>query len=194
MRIITVHAERLNSLVQDILSLSKLECRSVDEVYTMVPIDLIQPVQAALKLAQARVDLPPVEIVSCFEAHPEVAADAELIEQACFNLIDNAIRHSGEKNRIIVRVSEENQFARIDVIDHGCGIAPEHLARVFERFYRVDKARSRKAGGTGLGLAIVKHIAQLHHGSAEATSRPGEGCCFTLRIPLRAGLGIHQPR
>ena len=150
--------------------------------------------QAALKLAQARVDLPPVEIVSCFEAHPEVAADAELIEQACFNLIDNAIRHSGEKNRIIVRVSEENQFARIDVIDHGCGIAPEHLARVFERFYRVDKARSRKAGGTGLGLAIVKHIAQLHHGSAEATSRPGEGCCFTLRIPLRAGLGIHQPR
>lgn len=194
MRIITVHAERLNSLVQDILSLSKLECRSVDDVYNMVPIDLTQPVQAALKLAQARVDVPQVEIVSRFEAHPVVAADAELIEQACFNLIDNAIRHSGEKERIVVRVSEEDGFARIDVIDHGCGIAPEHLSRIFERFYRVDKARSRKAGGTGLGLAIVKHIAQLHHGSAEATSRPGEGCCFTLRLPLRAGLEIHQPR
>ena len=74
--------------------------------------------------------------------------------------------------------------AVIEVADHGCGIPAEHLPRVFERFYRVDKARSRKAGGTGLGLAIVKHVMQLHHGSAEVHSTVGQGSTFTLRLPV----------
>ena len=118
------------------------------------------------------------------ESNPKIEADVQLLEQAVFNLIDNAIKHSGENREIQVRVREENDEAVIDVIDHGCGIPAEHLPRLFERFYRVDKARSRKAGGTGLGLAIVKHIMQLHRGRAEVSSRVGEGSTFSLRLPV----------
>ena len=111
-----------------------------------------------------------------------------LLEQAVVNLVDNAVKYSGEGQTVHV------EAARIDagltdaevvirVRDHGCGIGPEHLPRLFERFYRVDKARSRKLGGTGLGLAIVKHIAQAHGGRATADSTPGVGSTFCLYLP-----------
>ncbi len=184
MQIIDLHAERLNALVQDILSLSKLECRAVGGGCELIETDVATPVSTAVELAQARADEAGLKLVTDIQAHPVAKIDVQLIEQAVFNLIDNAIKHSGETREVLIRLREADGNALIEVIDHGCGIPLEHQPRIFERFYRVDKARSRKAGGTGLGLAIVKHVMQLHHGSAEVSSRAGEGCTFTLRLPI----------
>jgi two-component system phosphate regulon sensor histidine kinase PhoR len=122
------------------------------------------------------------------ECDDELVADvnAALIEQAVINLVDNAIK-SSEPGRA-VRISAAADAAvpggvTIAVHDQGCGIAAEHLPRLFERFYRVDKARSRKAGGTGLGLSIVKHIVQAHGGTVAVESEPGVGSTFTIRLP-----------
>lgn len=184
MEIISTHSERLNNLVQDILSLSLLEYRASGERYDLVNCDLSLPLASAVKLEQPRAEEAGIRLVTEIEANPQVRIDVQLIEQAVVNLIDNAIKHSGEKSEIRIRLHTEDGNAVLSVTDRGCGIAPEHVERLFERFYRVDKARSRKAGGTGLGLAIVKHIMQLHRGSAEVRSRPGEGSTFLLRLPI----------
>ena len=107
-----------------------------------------------------------------------------LLEQAVINLIDNAIKYSDSGAVVQVTVAREGDFAVIRVIDNGCGIAANHVPRLFERFYRVDKARSRELGGTGLGLAIVKHIAAAHQGTVHVESVVGRGSTFTLRLPL----------
>ena len=99
------------------------------------------------------------------------------------NLLDNAIKYSEPQREVRVVAAASGNEVTISVIDHGCGIAEEHLPRIFERFYRVDNARSRKLGGTGLGLAIVKHIAQAHHGQVTVTSAVGAGSTFTIRLP-----------
>ena len=183
MQIIELHSQRLTSLVEDILSLSRLECGNGEEGFNFSRTGASLPVGTAMELAQARADAAGIKLVCTVDSDPEIEADVQLLEQAVLNLIDNAIKHSGESSEIRIRVREENGEAVIDVTDHGCGIPSEHLPRLFERFYRVDKARSRKAGGTGLGLAIVKHIMQLHRGRAEVTSRIGEGSTFSLRLP-----------
>ena len=115
----------------------------------------------------------------------ELRADvnAPLLEQAVINLVDNAVKYSDDGGTVWLEAAREEDGVTIHVRDCGCGIGREHLGRIFERFYRVDKARSRKLGGTGLGLAIVKHIAQLHGGRAEVESRLGEGSVFSLRLP-----------
>ena len=100
------------------------------------------------------------------------------------NLVENAVKYSNEGGVVKVNAFIENGFLAVDVVDQGCGIAPENLSRIFERFFRIDKARSRKLGGTGLGLAIVKHIAAVHGGSVHAESGLGRGSAFRLRIPL----------
>jgi len=101
------------------------------------------------------------------------------------NLIDNAVKFSDEGSTVLVKAVQTNGHISISVRDQGCGIEKEHLARLFERFYRVDKARSRRMGGTGLGLAIVKHIAQAHGGRVTVESAPGQGSTFSIRIPSR---------
>lgn len=108
-----------------------------------------------------------------------------LLEQAVLNLADNALKYSPNGSRVDIQAREEEGFLVIRVKDSGPGIPARHLQRIFERFYRVDKARSREEGGTGLGLAIVRHIALAHGGKAEASSREGEGSTFTLRVPIR---------
>ena len=100
------------------------------------------------------------------------------------NLLDNSIKYSPERSLIHVAVRERDAEVAITVTDEGCGIPPEHLPRIFERFYVVDKSRSRKLGGTGLGLAIVKHIAQAHGGRVAVESTPGKGSTFTLPSPI----------
>jgi two-component system, OmpR family, phosphate regulon sensor histidine kinase PhoR len=110
-----------------------------------------------------------------------------LLEQALINLIDNAIKYSPAEQAIGLSAGRASGEVVIRVEDHGCGIGPEHLSRIFERFYRVDKARSRKLGGTGLGLAIVKHIAQVHGGRAAVESALGQGSVFSLHLPAEAG-------
>jgi two-component system phosphate regulon sensor histidine kinase PhoR len=106
-----------------------------------------------------------------------------LLEQAVINLIDNAIKYSQSNSRIKVTAQQARGQVNITVTDFGCGIQNKYLPRLFERFYRVDKARSRKLGGTGLGLAIVKHIVQAHNGSVAVESSLGKGSRFTIKLP-----------
>jgi two-component system phosphate regulon sensor histidine kinase PhoR len=109
--------------------------------------------------------------------------DPVLLEQAVVNLLDNAVKYSDPEKTVRVRAQAVDYEIQIQGKDHGIGIEEKHLPRLFERFYRVDKARSRALGGTGLGLAIVKHIAQAHDGHVTVQSRPGEGSRFTLHLP-----------
>jgi len=106
-----------------------------------------------------------------------------LLEQAVVNLLDNAVKYSDPEKRVRLQARAVDHELQIQVQDHGIGIEKKHLPRLFERFYRVDKARSRALGGTGLGLAIVKHIAQAHGGHITVESRLGEGSLFTIHLP-----------
>ena len=111
------------------------------------------------------------------------AMNGPLLEQAVVNLIDNAVKYSTAEQNIAVEALQEGEEMLIRVTDHGCGIGAEHLTRIFERFYRADKARSRDLGGTGLGLAIVKHIAHSHGGRVAVHSTLGQGSTFTIYLP-----------
>jgi two-component system phosphate regulon sensor histidine kinase PhoR len=121
-------------------------------------------------------------LLSCAE---DVVArfDPPILEQAIVNLIDNAIKYSGEGKTVWVEALQRENETLISVRDQGCGIEKKHLPRVFERFYRADKARSRQLGGTGLGLAIVKHIVQAHGGHVTVESIPGKGSTFSIHLP-----------
>ena len=114
---------------------------------------------------------------------PAIFGNADYLERAVSNLMDNAIKYTREKGRVRVKAVVDHGDVIIEVSDNGLGIPQEDLVRVFERFYRVDRSRSREMGGTGLGLSIVKHVAQVHGGSIEVSSTPGEGSTFRLRIP-----------
>ena len=120
------------------------------------------------------------------EGDPHLMAriNPRLLEQAVANLLDNAVKYSGPGQEVSIVAAGNHSEAHIRVSDQGCGIAAEHLPRVFERFYRVDKARSRKAGGTGLGLAIVKHIVHAHGGKITVESTPGHGSTFSIHLPV----------
>jgi two-component system phosphate regulon sensor histidine kinase PhoR len=114
----------------------------------------------------------------------KAAIDPDMIEQALINLVDNAVKYSPGGSAVTIDAGIVDQEIRIRVRDQGIGIPQKHLPRLFERFYRVDKARSRKMGGTGLGLSIVKHIVQAHGGRVSVESIQGEGSTFTLHLPL----------
>ena len=184
MDIISRHSDRLNALVRDILSLSELERKTSSEEMDFGLIKIAGPVTGAVELCKERANSKNISLKLTEPAGDfKVKGDAQLLEQAIINLIDNAIKYNLAGTEIQVSVLASGKDVFIRVSDNGCGIAQEHLARLFERFYRVDKARSRKLGGTGLGLAIVKHIAQLHKGFAEVQSTVGKGSAFTIRLP-----------
>ena len=176
-------SNRLNALVLDILSLSSLERNIADQQkeFTRLALDAI--VTNAVKLQEENAKQQHIElrIPQCDPI--EIMGDCQLLEQAVSNLLVNAIRYSGSP-RIDVLLVRQGQNAVIAVQDYGIGIAREHQARIFERFYRVHKERSRALGGTGLGLSIVKHIAALHRGTAEVSSEPGCGCIFRIILPI----------
>ena len=115
----------------------------------------------------------------------EALINPTLLEQAVLNLVDNAIKYSPAESTIQIAARKDDKEVTIAVKDSGCGIEKSHLSRIFERFYVVDKARTRKLGGTGLGLAIVKHITNLHGGSVTVESTPGQGSTFTIHLPIR---------
>jgi two-component system phosphate regulon sensor histidine kinase PhoR len=114
---------------------------------------------------------------------PNVSGDPDYIERAIYNLIDNAIKYTPPRGRIEAAVRFDGARLIVSVSDNGIGIPAEDLPRIFERFYRVDKSRSREMGGTGLGLAIVKHVALVHGGSVEVSSTPGQGSTFLFILP-----------
>jgi len=125
-----------------------------------------------------------ITLKAAFQEELFLSMDASLFEQALVNLLDNAIKYSDRGKDIRIDASRIENEAVISVIDEGCGIPREHLPRIFERFYRVDKARSRESGGTGLGLAIVKHIVQAHSGRISVESVPGKGSTFRIHLPV----------
>ena len=165
-------AKRLNALVQSILDLARLEREG----------DVLNPAEADLgELVRGLAEKFKVEFRGGDVSSPQslVRCDPQLIEQAVSNLIGNAVRHSGS-DEIIVTVACDEKMARVVVEDHGVGIPPEHAARIFERFHRVDPARAAETGGAGLGLAIVRRIARLHGGDVEFSSVQPNGSRFTL--------------
>ncbi|HKS16434.1 MAG TPA: ATP-binding protein, partial [Planctomycetota bacterium] len=114
---------------------------------------------------------------------PGVAGDPDYLERAVSNLVDNAIKYTPEGGRIRVSAKQDESTVVIEVADTGIGIPPTDVPRVFERFYRVDKSRSREMGGTGLGLSIVKHVVQVHGGTVDVESVVGKGTTFRVRLP-----------
>jgi two-component system phosphate regulon sensor histidine kinase PhoR len=174
---------RLSGIVEDILTLAFLEepeARHTIERRAIPACEVVREVVEALESAALarRIDI-------SWRCDDEllVEANKSLAEQALANLVSNAIRYSGEGSKVAIEVAAEAEMIRFDVRDQGPGIASKHLPRLFERFYRVDKARARTQGGTGLGLSIVKHIATIHGGSIDVTSQVGSGSCFSLRLP-----------
>lgn len=174
---------RLSSLVSDLLTLSRLE--SSPGGPELLPIDLRQPFRAAVQALSSTGEERGVAIHAELPPDPvRVLGDAEALVQLTTNLLDNALKYTGPGGQVWARLTTENGRALIEVQDTGMGIAPQDQARVFERFYRVDKARSRELGGTGLGLSIVKHVAANHHGDVLVESTPGIGSTFRASFPV----------
>lgn len=189
LEIMNRQVDRLNAIFDDLLSLSRIEEGNRRGEMRLEEGNVISVVKAAIESCASRAGQKSIAIVERFPSQVMASLNANLLEQAIVNLLDNAIKYSDERTTIIIAVAEVDGEVRIDVIDQGPGIERGHLPRLFERFYRVDKARTRKAGGTGLGLAIVKHIAECHHGRATVESTPGKGSTFSLHIggPQREG-------
>ena len=177
------HVDQLTNLVSDLLELSKLE--GTPELPRRVSFDAGAVVRRAADLllpaAQRKEQALTLDIAGRL---PRVVGNPDYVERAVSNLIDNAIKYTPEKGRIAVTVGLAGNGLVIEVADNGIGIPPQDLSRIFERFYRVDRSRSREMGGTGLGLSIVKHVAQVHGGSIDVTSTPGQGSKFCLKLPV----------
>ncbi len=184
LNIIRTHAERLNTLIEDLLALSRIEQNGDVEKVAFEPMPLHGVVDAAVAACRDRAAEGGVTLEISCPPELEATVNHSLMVQALANLIDNAIKYSDAGASIGIMAGETATELVLSVQDSGPGIEKEHLPRVFERFYRVDKARSRQLGGTGLGLAIVKHIMQVHQGSVTVESEPGRGCTFTLHLPL----------
>ncbi|MCC7299577.1 MAG: HAMP domain-containing protein [Verrucomicrobia bacterium] len=183
LKIIARHADRLNAIIEDLLMLSRLEQGGTEGIETQ-SIGLYGLVNSAVEACTRRATEKHIAIqVECPETLT-AAVNPPLIEQALINLISNAVKYSAEGKIVVVsaRTAKDGGIV-LAVKDQGCGIQNEHLDRIFERFYRVDKGRSRQEGGTGLGLSIVKHIAQAHGGTVSVVSRYGEGSTFTVSLP-----------
>jgi len=177
------HVDQLTNLVSDLLELSRLE--SSPELPRPVRVDISSVVRRAADLLQpAAQHKSQTLLLEAGHGLPRVLGNPDYLERAVSNLIDNAIKYSPEGGTIRVAVRQDAQSVSVEVEDNGIGISADDIARIFERFYRADRSRSREMGGTGLGLSIVKHVAQVHGGSIEVTSTPGAGSCFRLKIPL----------
>jgi two-component system phosphate regulon sensor histidine kinase PhoR len=177
------HSEQLANLIDDLLSLSRLETTTELHSPTLVRLPALAEKVRDLLLPAAQKKQQSVTVEVRGDP-PAVRGDAADLERAVSNLVHNAIKYTPSAGSIrIVASADVEGHAVVQVIDSGIGIPAADLSRVFERFYRVDRSRSREMGGTGLGLSIVKHVVQRHGGSIEATSTPGAGSCFTLRLP-----------
>ena len=176
-------AKRLARLIDDLLELSQIESKAIPlqvkpvDVRTLLA-ELAERFRQPAQERQVSLD------VALAADTPRVPADPERLRQVFVNLLDNAIKFNAPGGRVTVSAERRDGVLRVAIQDTGIGIPPADLPRIFERFYRVDKARSRQMGGTGLGLSIVKHLVELHRGTVEVESRPGRGSVFTVCLPL----------
>ncbi len=183
LQIIARQANRLHAIIEDLLKLSRIEQESERGEIVLELERLIDVLQAAITSCELKASGKQIRIsLDCPETI-KARINAPLLEQAIVNLIENAIKYSEPETEIAVAAGISDKLLLISVRDHGNGIAKEHLPRLFERFYTVDKARSRAQGGTGLGLAIVKHIVLSHSGNISVQSEVGKGSVFTISLP-----------
>ncbi|MCX5750419.1 MAG: ATP-binding protein [Candidatus Saganbacteria bacterium] len=177
------HALNLSQLIEDILEISGLESKA--QLGPFVEIDLKKTIQKAIETIHIKADKKGIEIErKCgISGTVYVLGIEDHLYRAILNLLDNAVNYSSSGGKVTVSCSQDGKKISLSVADTGIGIPPEHLPRIFERFYRVDTARSRELGGTGLGLAIVKHVMNIHNGEVEVASEQGKGTVFTLIFP-----------
>ena len=177
--VISKEATRLNLLINDLLDLSKLEA----DYFELKPEELDNILDKPLRILQKEADKNDVEIIKQFDENlPLVKMNKSQIENLLINLIDNAIKYNEEGGKIFIRAYEKNNKVYIEVEDTGLGIPQEDQERIFERFYRVDKARSKEVGGTGIGLSIVKHIVKGHESEIDVKSVEGQGTNFKFYL------------
>jgi two-component system phosphate regulon sensor histidine kinase PhoR len=184
LRVMEKHSSRLHSLVDDLLSLARLE--APDRRVTFAPVPLAAFLPRVAKDWEKKAAAKQLRIALEVDRElPPISADEARLEEIVYNLLDNAVKYSNAGGQIVIRASRADaKNIAFSVTDQGTGIASSDLPRIFERFYRADKARSREVGGTGLGLAIVKHIAQLHGGFVEAESQLGRGTTIRVVFPV----------
>ena len=181
-----IHAQsiRLSQLVGDLMTLSRLEADDESQRFSIINVNTL--LRGSLKSAEAAIEEKKHTLQSeITEETVEVYGDRQNLSQLIDNLLDNAIKYTPEGGRISVTLQTKNGELILSVSDTGIGISEQYQQRIFERFYRVDKARSKSLGGTGLGLSIVKNIAEKHDGSISIQSQPGRGSTFTYRMPLK---------
>ena len=180
--IIKKHTDRLINIVKDLLALSQLEEKGT--TLELEEVNLGNLIEQTFKIFEPRMREKHLKLDLNIESDiPPIKADSFKLEQALINLLDNAIKYT-EHGTITLSLTHRDYQAVIKVTDTGIGIPDEHIPRIFERFYVVDKSHSRKLGGTGLGLSIVKHIVLLHNGTLDVKSIPGEGTTFSLTLPI----------
>jgi signal transduction histidine kinase len=183
MQVMLAQSDRLGRLVDQLLELSRLESGDVPMHRQSVALrPLVERVLSEIEVTRASHGVDLAEEVP--GDLPPVYADPERVHQVLFNLLDNAVRFTPSGGRVTVTASRSNGAVGVAVADTGPGIAPEHLPRLFERFYRVDTARSRDDGGTGIGLAIARSVVEAHGGRIWAASDPGRGSTFTFELPV----------
>jgi two-component system phosphate regulon sensor histidine kinase PhoR len=186
LEIVAKQADRMNSIIDDLLLLSRVERDAREEKVALESAPIKGVILEAVQVCEQKAHAKDIRISVNVPEGIAARINAALLEQAIINLVDNAIKYSEPGCPVSVDAEELKNEVVIRVHDKGCGIEPEHLSRIFERFYRVDKARSRKLGGTGLGLSIVKHIVQAHGGTITVESTPGAGSMFSIHLPKSA--------
>jgi two-component system, OmpR family, phosphate regulon sensor histidine kinase PhoR len=178
MEIILTESDRLQSLIQDLLELSKIEKHGFE--LSLEKQEVSELVGDVLPILKDRAEKKDITIHTQFESQGEAEIDSYRMKQVFINLISNAIVYTPQGGDVTISITEDREKVHVSIKDNGIGISEEELPRIFERFYRVDKARSRNSGGTGLGLAIVKHIIEAHEGKIEVESEVNKGTTFTV--------------
>jgi two-component system, OmpR family, phosphate regulon sensor histidine kinase PhoR len=183
LRIALDQANRLGAIIDDILSLARVEKDVNDQSVVLQRGPILAVLESAVGMCRQQAEAKSIGLNIRCDPGLEAEINAGLLEQAVVNLIDNAVKYSPSGASVEVIAANDQSAVVIQVVDHGCGIEQRHLSRLFERFYRADPGRSRRLGGTGLGLAIAKHIALAHQGSISVESKVGEGSTFSIRLP-----------
>lgn len=181
--IIDKHARRLKSIIEDLLTLSRLEHEASHGTPDLAETPLAPVLHAAANVCREAAQSRRMTVSVDCPSDLRMRVEGRLLEQAVTNLVDNAVKYAEAGTPVTITTVESDREVVIRVSDKGPGIEHQHLARLFERFYRIDSGRSRALGGTGLGLAIVKHVAQRHGGRVEVASQPGRGTTFSLYLP-----------